>query len=202
VKHILYFYFICLIFFVCSCEHQELKPLDYVQYIENPKNGLHPTIEKIPFVFSLQYKPLDYVALEELRQPNVTYNQLKEEKKSFGNMQYFTLRISTTDSTNDVLKTGTSSKEDYSKRQNYFDFNIQRDLKLIEYGDTLPCRLCHCIRSYGLAPYSDFVLAFDGQLKDDGDIKFIYEDKMLKTGLVTFVITQNSITNIPKIKTD
>ena len=192
--------FALVVLVMTSCSHS-LKPVDYVHYVEDSKNGLHPWQEKSLFLFSLQYKPLDYVALEELRQQQVTSQQLKQEKKSFGTMQYFTLRISTKDSSNDLLKTGTKTAQEYSKRQNYFDFIIQNDLKLIEGGDTLPCRLCHFVRNYGLTPYGDFVLGFE-QPKNESDLKFIYNDNILGTGPVTFLIRQSSIDHIPQIKTD
>ena len=191
-----------LILFSASCSHT-LKPVEYVHYVEDVKNGLHPIQEKQPYVFSLQYKPLDYVALEELRQAEVSSEELKKEIKSFGAMQYFTFRISTTDSTKDALKVNKASDKESTERQNYFDFYIQRDLKLIEGSDTLPCRLCHCVRGNGLTPYNDFVLAFDHPKKVvNGDLTFIYEDKILKTGTVTFLIAQSSINHIPQLKTD
>jgi len=192
---------ICFSLVVVSCHHS-LKPIEYVKYVEDNKNGLHLKQTRQQFIYSLQYKPLDYVALEELRQEQVTASELQQEKKSFGNMQYFTFRISSSDSTKDILKEGTTTNEEYSQRQNYFDFHIQRDLKLIEDGDTLACRLCHCIRTYGLTPYADFVLAFEGNHKSKVDMLFKYDDKILNTGAVDFVIKNSSIKNLPEVKTE
>jgi hypothetical protein len=202
VRQKLYLFLLSLTVILDSCSHT-LKPIDYVHYVEDPKNGLHPSHVQQPFLFSLQYKPLDYVALQEIRQLQVSEGQLEDEKRSFGTLQYFTFRISSTDSTKDVLNVQTTSDKDYSQRQNYFDFYLQRDIKLIENGDTLPCRLFHCVRSYGLTPYSDFVLGFDNPKDKRGsDIKFVYEDKILKSGTISFLITQNSMKHIPQIKTD
>jgi hypothetical protein len=185
---------------------------DYVQWVKKPENGLclQQKVEDISFI--LQYEPLEYVALRNLKAEKVTKSLLESEKKQISGFQYYTLTIET-DKGTDILKYGTNSPYDLSQRIDYYSFRMQNDLKLVEDKDTLPCIMFHFERTYGIAPYSNFVLAFELSASEkaclDRGIKYVYKDKqfifndqILKKGIVKLKLKHADLDQLPIIKTN
>lgn len=188
-----------VLFFFGSCVKHALTPVEYMQYIENEKNGLRVKKTVSEFEFVLQYKPIEYVMLMETKDPNtntVTAGKYKNELTGF---QYYTLKIRST-ANNELLAAGISDEREYYQRLEYFMSAMQDDISLVEGKDTLPCTLFHYERVYGVGPYTTFVLGFPddpkGEIKDK---QFIYDDHVLGTGRIEEIINATNIKAIPKL---
>jgi hypothetical protein len=185
---------------------QYIEPNDYLSWVENPENGMIVTQKVNDMVFSLMYKPLDYVALKELKKENVDALEIIKVKGQLEDMQYFTLRIAST-SSNDLLKSQNASSEDYNQRIQYFSFHMQNDISLVDGPDTLRCVLHHFERTYGLAPFRNFVLGFkqpeSTSSKDRKASKtVIFEDKVFGKGTIKLKVKSSDLWRIPEIKTN
>ena len=178
-----------------------LKPEPYVDFITNPDNGLTVTKEIGNFLFSVIYKPLDFVAMINLEKDSVKYMNVNKERSEIAGMQYFTLKLEARDFNDELLKFNLNSDRQYEDRVNYFAFRMQQDIQLIEGKDTLNCELFHFERNYGAAPYASFILGFE----NTGDTNRIYDktislnEKVFGTGKVNITISKESIANIPQL---
>lgn len=182
-----------------------LRPRDYLSWMENPNNGMIVSHRISDMSFSVFYKPLDYVALKELDKTDVDLPELTKKREELEGLQYFTLRIASEES-KDLLRAHETSSEDYNLRIQYFSFHMQNDIRLVDGRDTIPCVLNHFERTYGLAPYRDFVLAFDqsensGQQNEISDKTIIYEDRIFGKGTVKLKVKAQDIKHIPQIIT-
>ena len=186
------------ILLLSSCFREALPPAEYKSWVENKENGLWVAKELGDFEFSILYKPTDYVALLELNPDSVEEQKIENSKKELGDMQYFTLKIKASQG-NDLLKTRVESEMQYFERLNYLSTFMQDDIKLIEAGDTLPCKLFHMERNYGLAPYNNFVLGF-AATKNENDKQVEINDKVFGVGKVILKVSKEDVDNIPQLK--
>lgn len=193
-----------------SCKQKELDPEAYVAWVENPANGLNTTKEAGDFKFSLQYKPLSYVALLNLEKENTGKQQLLKTMEEMKDLQYFTLRINSKTGESEMLQTNLETTDEYFYRVEYFSFHLKKDLYLLDGNDSLPCVIAHFERSYGISPNNSFILAFPlsekekalkikGE-KDITDKVLVYNDQYLQTGQVKLKIEKNSFNHIPELK--
>lgn len=196
---------LCLLLtlFVYGCDQKKLYPLEYAAWVEDESNGLVAKKQVGEYEFSLLYKPLEYIALTSEKNPEIKRDTLVKRMQLLGELQYFTFRMSK--SGKDVLSAGKSAGIDYQLLE-HFTSHMQNDILLIDGTDTLSCLLFHYERNYGLSPFSNIVLGFEkpGQNKENNfinDKTFIYDDKILGTGPVRFVIEGASINDIPQLIT-
>jgi len=177
-----------------------ISPVAYIQWVENPDNGLNLHKEVGAFQFQLQYKPHEYLAIRALRKTEIEAAILQAKVSEMEDLQYFTFQLGKQDGS-DVLKSNIGQSGDYSKNIEYLSFGLQKDLKLVEERDTLPCVLHHFERSYGITPAAKIVLAFPATSTIKNKT-FIYEDSHFGIGTIKMTISEQALANIPKIKTN
>lgn len=182
----------------CSIsERASLETSDYVGWIENPENGVYVSKEVNGLIFSLQYKPLEYeVMLQEKRA--ISALELAALKDSISDMQYYTFRIATTGGS-DVQRYDAQNDQDYYARLEYFALEMQNDLQLIDGADTLPCRMFHFERTYGIDPRATFVLAFDAKGNTQESKTLIYTDHAFNSGPILLTIESTALEQIPEL---
>lgn len=178
-----------------SCTKQKIQTADYLNYIENKSNGLKVSKNIGEIDYTVQYKPLEYILLKE----NKNEDQQKR-KEDLQGMQYYTLSYSLVNSRKDILKAGLNAKEDYYERVNYFSFGLQNDIYLVDGRDTMDCKLFNYVRSYGLSPKADFIMAFETN-KDQTphDKLIVIEDKIYGGGIIKLKIEKDDINNVPEL---
>lgn len=185
-----------------GCGGNEFDPAEYIQWVENSDHGLKvkKSIGSIDFI--LQYKPIDYVIVKQAGNGKADKNFMDNEKKQMEDMQYYTFSIAVTDVQADILKYKLGKPEEFEERINYYSSQMQNDLLLIDGKDTLKCLLFHYERNYGLAPFSNFLLAFENikTAERNCDKTLIYDDAMLGSGQVKLTIKAEDIISIPNLK--
>lgn len=199
-----------LLFLLCApgCRSRALAPQEYMAWVRNPRNGLRTEKAIGDYVFTLQYQPVEYTAL--LNSESLDPGEVRSELEGLRGLQYFSFRISTRDERSDVLKFKLRSPRQYEERVEYFAFGMQKDLRVIEEGDTLECVHEHFERTYGVSPYSDFTLAFQssgsrttagppGAGGHAADKTFIFDDAILGVGPVRMTIPGRALDRIPGV---
>jgi hypothetical protein len=188
----------------CGNTPQALEPGAYVQWVEAPENGLLLTRSIGEYEFALQYKPAEYVVLQE-NGPGVPAAKLQQGCADIADMEYFTFRIGKKGGT-DLLKDDVSTTDQFTSRLAYFSAAMQRDLFVVSGTDTFPCLLFHFERTYGVDPRSTFLLGFDITTLKNGntpaELIFGYDDKELGTGPVLFTFSPDKLLNLPSVKTN
>jgi len=183
-----------------GCGTGSLEPKEYMGWIENIENGLKKTEKIGDYEFSLQYKPIEYVALVESRDVNIEEETLKSKVAELKDFQYYNLKIMALGAA-ELLSANIVEEDEYYGRLNYFVTYAQEDIQLIEANDTLPCSLYLFERNYGLANHNNIVLGFKSNNKD-ADKTVIFNDQVLGTGPVRFKINKEDLLEIPSLKTN
>ena len=182
-----------------SCSSM-LEPQEYLRWVESEDNGMFgiKTIENMEY--RIHYKPHDYIALKSLLDNDIS--EFDKKKEELGDLQYFTFQLKTVTGSNSPLKYNLQTENEYYDRIAYLSFGIQKDLKLIENGDTLNCVLAVFERNYNIAPVSTFSLAFETKLgqHEIHTKEFVFTDKVFKNGPIRIQIKEKDIKNIPELK--
>ena len=187
---------------VTSCSKQELSPMDYVKWVDDSDNGLKKSKIYKGITISAQYRPVEYqVAIEE-KSHALSAEKLDSRSKQIEGMQYYLLRFALEDRSKDIMRFALSSEAEYYQRLNYCSFGMQNDIYLVQGTDTLSCKLFNAVRSYGLSPNADYLLAFeekDASAKTERQL--IVNDAVFGLGPVKFKFTEDDLNNIPHIRT-
>jgi hypothetical protein len=193
---------ILLILTLMGCGKQTLPPDEFIAWVENSSHGLSVKKEFKDVEFQVLFKPAQYIVAKELANGGIAKQDVPQRLKDLEGMQYFTLRIKATDS-DELLSANAVNEEQYNQRLEYFMDAIQSDISLIDGKDTLPCALSHYERTYGLAPYNNFVLAFSKpKTKGNDNITskiIVFNDKIMGTGKVMLKIESKDLNNVPGI---
>ena len=181
-----------------------LPPGKYISWVNDSSHGLVNSNTFGNYVFSLQFTPLEYLAIKEFGTDSISSELIAEYTKEMDSLQYFILRISTKNLQGDVLKEGIANPSEYHSRVQYFANYMQQDISLYEGKEVLPCVFLHYERDYNLSPYQTFILAFPKAVdpKALSDKILHYNDRALNLGTVQLTITAKSISDIPKLKID
>ncbi len=185
-----------IIWLLASCQ-DKVQPATYAKWVENQENGLRQTQIVEDYIFSLQYKPIEYMVALQERTPKLQTNVLKREKEKMEGLQYFNFKLSTL-SGNPALS---NEKIDFEDKNRYLTSGMQKDLFLLEGTDTLQCRMFHFEGANGILPYDNCVLAFDKNEDNNKDRTFLYRADKLGLEWIKMTIKAEDIQRIPQLKT-
>jgi hypothetical protein len=163
------------------------------------------------FTFSAVYMPWEYIVARE-NNGKLNEQMLKKKVAEINDLQYYTFHIEDNQENEEVLMAEIDSKEEYYQRIQYFSFEMQNDLKLVDGEDTLDCVLFHFERNYGIKSKATFSLGFpltakEKEEKDENpeimnqDKVIIYDDHILGVGKLNIKIDQKNLNKIPEIRT-
>ena len=176
---------VVLLFSACS-QHHELSATDYVQWATSEDSGLVQEKQVGDYAFELRALPPELLVLRDHGPEAASQAEWPAWIEERSRAQYFQFRISTPDAQQPVLKHQVAGQSEYDERVKYFSFDMQRQLYLLNGADTLKCKLFHFERSYDLAPFSNFLLAFEKDPTVQGNQAFVYEDLALGVGPIRF----------------
>lgn len=185
-----------------------LNRSEYIEWVIDENNGLNVEKRINEFIFKSQFKPDEFEALLNLNSDDkITNSALFEKVEEIKDAQYFTLSISCPDANGDILKYKVSDANEYYARVEYYSFNVQNDITLIDGKDTLQCALCHFERTYSSAPVIKLILAFpeSSQQHAKGSCHqkiLCFDDRVFACGKVNIEITEKAVCSIPRLKFD
>jgi hypothetical protein len=185
--------------FLGACK-SELTPKAYVEWIRQPSNGLVTEKQVGDYKFSLQYKPIEYMALQESKGDNLGKGDFEKVKKTYDGVEYYDLKISVKGSDKDMLMHGVQNTNEYFTRAHYMSFQMQKQLSMIAGKDTLPCTIFHFERNYNASPDSHCSLGFDVPKENEANRKIIYNDEILGLNQVEIELNGKSFSKIPQLK--
>lgn len=190
-----------LVILTTGCKKGALSPEEYMNWLNNPENGLVVTQQSNSFKYSLRYRPYTELGLIEIHE-YPTKARLDSIVPHLGGLEYYLLKIEGAERQPDVLKTNLSGEADYYDRLNYLTFNFQSDIAIVVNQDTSMCTLYHMERDYGVSPYLKILLAFP--IEDTG---FVYDRQILiypriesSPEIMKFSVKKDDILNIPQLK--
>lgn len=194
----------CCLCVGCGGEQGSLPPVDYVRWVKDPSNGLLQSKEVKSYSFLAQYKPIEFMIVQEERREELPQERLESRRADFGvDYLYYNFRIKNTEGELSPLGSGVESDQVYQRRLGYFTFEMQEDLYLLHGQDTFPCVLFQFVRSYDVAPYVEFALGFEKPSEHPltEALTFVFEDRVLGIGTTRLLFDPSIIQNIPLLKT-
>lgn len=179
-------------FLLISCE-QGLAPNELRQFVNEEQNGLIQKKTIPPLAMEVLYKPIDYVVAQENKRSKLTKKVYEDRVEELAGAQYYNLKLTIP---NFKERQATDPQFLY-----YLSYQMKEDIQLIEGRDTLRPILYHFERSFDVAPYRTFVLAFEEQDKElVSDKIFLLDSEKLGTGRMKVRFSLNDLKNIPTIK--
>lgn len=178
-----------------SVQVSELNPSELVKYVQSAENGLKHQVKSSELIYTALYKPVDYVICMEEGSEEISKQTADTKRKELEEMQYIDLKIETPEG--EFLQNG--NPEDYSRKINYCSFNMQKDIKLIEGSDTLPCGMFHFERTNDIVPYATFLLGFPVKNRDKDKI-LVINDKLFDKGMIRLIFKSTDIKKTPALK--
>lgn len=194
-------FFVCSFFlFGCSGKDKEIIPLEYVKYVEDEDNALKISKEIGDVVYTLQYKPVDYLIALEQKKNIIDINEYTKRKVELDGMEYFTLELKSKENNIEVMNIGALDKNEYNERIQYASYDLQNDIYLLIGKDTIPCGLYHFEQKYGLGNSVKILVGFEKLKTPSKNLTVVLEDKILNGGVIKFLLLKENIDLLPKMK--
>ena len=185
-----------------ACGKEEvLSPRHYVAWVKDPQHGLKLEKRIDPYAFEIQYKPLEYIAALEARQESLSGDWVAQRRSELGeDLEYYNFRIAPAAGQQNVLMQAAQDENEYYQMIDYFSYAAKSDFYLLHGRDTAHCVLYQFVRNYELAPHLAMTMAFEH--RGTGDKTFVFDDPILRVGVVKATIEQQKINQLPKLKTN
>lgn len=196
-----YWYILFVLLSTSSCQQsQSLTPLEYVKWVENDVNGLLVQQETETTVYTLQYKPIEYLVAVQERKQQLSKDVFDRVKSQMDGLQYYTLRVRSKEEKLAWLDRESLSEEDYLENVNHLSFGLQHELTLVDGQDSLSCLLFHWEQTNNIALTCTFLLGFDQPEQSEvSSKKLVLEDDQLETGRIELTIRKEDLTKKPKM---
>jgi hypothetical protein len=186
-------------------DNKALPPAEYVKWVQNPDNGLNVSKQIKDVKFTVQYQPANYLVANKERDPYLKATVLNSEVGKYTDLEYYDIRLASAKTNQDVLTLDLQNQQDYYSREKYYSFGFENDIYMISNNDTIPCALFNYVPNYGIAPYTDFMIAFTKSKNESKkamyDHTIVIEDKIFGNGILKFEIKKSDINKIPPIIT-
>lgn len=196
---------ICLVEVSWKRDVKSLVPVEYVKWMQDPKNGLMLEKKFKEVGFKLQYKPVAYMVVNIFKDPYLQTKVYNGQVGKYSELEYYKLSIVNSTGGEDVLMKGIDNKNDYYQREGYYSYDFAKDIILVRNNDTVPCTICNYTPNYGLSPHIDFEIAFvkDKNEKDKAlyDRQIIIDDQVFDNGMIKFQLKKDDINNQPSLIT-
>ncbi len=200
-----------LIFVVSSCtlNTTNYSPREYVQWINDPDNGMISEFKSENYTYSLQYRPVPFLVLLEANSPELSFKMFDSISDEISGFQQFMLHVSSNDNTQNWQEKSLRNFEGPDQQIRYFSFSMQNDFKLIQGVDTINCSMFHFERDYGIRPYGTFLIGFECEVANKSvsntslngaSLKIIYKDSSFDNEEIEFNFSSNNINKIPTLK--
>lgn len=197
---------IVLILAICfaACDKGKLPPTDYIRYVNDKENGLRVIYPGKDIEYTVQYRPTEYIAANELRSEELNEGDMNRVKKELGGLQYYTLSLTPSNSTTGIELFARTENGEVNPKYEYWAYGMQHDIYLIEGMDTLYPALFHYEDTYGVKPSSDWSIAFEKRDTNmaHADKIFVINDQISGKGSIKLKITKEAINSIPSIITE
>lgn len=176
---------------------QPVKSLSAAEYKTWVRQNLFVQKKIGALEYEVLYQPQEFIFLQQ-HPETATRPTPSAALETEDDFQYFLLTITHT-AGEDLLKGGAADQALYQERLRYYSFEMQQDIRLLDGADTLSCKMFHFERTYGLAPYGKFVLAFEKAKQPVTHKTFILHDQLNGNGIVKLRFDKALLSQIPTL---
>ena len=180
----------------CSEKKEHLIPSEYASWINKPENGFLQIKSIGQYEFSLQYRPVDFILVNEFRSDHIDKKEFESRKRKMEGLDYFSLKIKEKNNQSDVMLADLQDESEYFARDNYLSYSFNENISMIN-GDTLECSVYHFVNTHGLTPYVEIVFGFENKNQKKGDKTIIIDDVVFGSGIIKFHYAESILNNEP-----
>lgn len=177
---------------------QSLKSNEYILYVRNIENGLCKNIVLDGWKYVIQYRPYDYILLQE-------HNNIKENGKrrqELAGTVSFIIKVKRDDNSVSPLRYNLKSREEYDQRLDYFLNHAGKELKLLYGNDTLYPTAYEFENNYNLTTEETMLVGFTLPGKEQApskDMQLSFNDEVFKNGIIKAKFRKEDLNNIPNL---
>lgn len=182
------------IIFICSCE-SHLSKQNYISWLHESDNGYYTKVQEGGFLISALRLPSKLKALNEMKGKTSIHN-LDSIARTYDELQYFQLILSTQDGT-DYLDYISTDQNEYFIKQNHLEFDFKDEILLVCGTDTLAPYSYIPERTYGLRPETIINLGFLVDFNSKAEI-YIHSEELNLKGIRLLFLSKE----LPKLKLD
>jgi hypothetical protein len=183
---ILKVFFVITIIVVIACCSTSVTINEYLKWVEDEENGLLIHDKKSGNDFFLQYQPLEYLAIYNLRNDVISKENINKELNGLKGYYYFKFKIKPSAQVN--------------ANEDYFNYEIARQFRLIEGADTLESAFFHLESTRNFSPFLTFMLAFPKQTSLSKNLTFIYHDEVFGLKELKLNIKRKNLEKLSRLK--
>jgi hypothetical protein len=183
---------LCLCMFILlgiSCSGK-LDRSEFIEWIRDPKNGLHVQKQSGDYWLDVQYQPASYMVLQ--RNAAIGKEEFAKEIEKNENLQYYLLKIGVLHQNIDFLSYQVQSLAEKQQKLYYYSYSFQNDIQLEDAGELLPCVLYHFERSSAVKGSRTFVLAFENKHRESVEAKLIINSSSLSSLPIKIKISKDT----------
>ncbi len=193
---------ISLVIMICLCScSRSLDRQGYVRYVTDEKNGLRKTIAVGEWLYSIQYKPYEYILLLE-SDADKNSEGVGERKAMLKGTAWFNISLKVAKGTTSPMRYNVASQYEYEQRLNYFLNEAKQQIRLIYGKDTVYPFAYHFENNYNLAPIETMVVGFElpGKIdRPEEDMWLSYNDQFFKNGIIKAKYTEEVLNSVPTL---
>jgi hypothetical protein len=198
----------------CDSDHKESDPErsrlvhvtetvsadEFVSWCSNEENQLSKTKTISEMMYKVIFLPPESMAYMELKTGQYDLETFRKTSESYKGMSYFNFRLELNNGNGELLKYNVNSPAHYEERIKYVSFYMEKDLYLVQGGDTIYPGLYHFERTYEVVPFLTVMLAFDNKKFDrEKEFTLVYNDKLFEKGLVKFNYHHKQLIDVPQV---
>lgn len=183
-----------------SLSKKQLSVKEYSYWFEQNKETFEHEKTVGDYSFKLLFIPPEIKILTEVSNPNEIDEKYYQERLSeLKNKIFCSFEITPINQTQTMLETETNNPTEYGSKLNYFISLAQQDFYIIQNKDTMRSLSYHFENTYGIKKSNTISMIFENR-NSNGDIEFVFDDKVLNTGPIIFTQQSFNKTSIPQLK--
>ena len=176
---------------------------EYMDFCNDPLNGLVKSQKIGPLEFKVIYKPLDLMILNHYRKNKISRREYNEAKSLYANAHYFDLKFSIKEfekHSTSINNMNVVSHAELEERIHYLNDSFRDDIYLINGHLVNQPLLCHHERTYNSRPDKTFVTAFSKFDDNKDSLNLVVKSPIFNNIELMASFNNDQLENLPLIK--
>lgn len=184
---------------ILTCCQQQLDEAGLLAYMRDPDNGLYQQQTVAGAEVSLQYRPIEVLIAQELRNNPQMASNIDSLRALFANRLHFNLSLSKDGQ--EIENQFLADRNQYNQVIQYLSYGLAKNIGLVSAGDTVRPLGYLYPRMYSTTGRSSVMLVFDRiQLQGAPHFDVLLQDTQLGLGILLYRFKQRDLDNIPALR--
>ena len=182
---------LAIVCMLTSCTNEPRTLGEYSAWFDDADNGYIKNLNIKNLTFSVQYRPIELMMLNDLVGVQPTASNLDSIKGTYGESEYFLFTVGPGEkfenASGDLIKNYSHDYGSYASIVKDFSFRASDHVQIVVDGDTLTPTLHHYEQGFELGAQQRILFAFQPAAPfDNANVQFIYDDEIFGAGRLKF----------------